>query len=126
MKTKGKNGTGRDSGGCVPPDTVLIVTFHSETLTKKIRRHKKMFLHETAARELALDGRGQDLAPPLFLESTELKLCILSGDKYMENSSRVCVCVSVCTHTHTFVVRPRRDQLTCHSEPPGVILPHFL
>lgn len=52
------------SGGCVPPDTVLIVTFHSETLTIKIRRHKKkkrFFLHETAAREFALDGRGQDL-----------------------------------------------------------------
>lgn len=41
MKTKGKNGTGRVSGGCVLPDTVLIVTFHSEILTIKIRRHKK-------------------------------------------------------------------------------------
>lgn len=101
MKTKGKNGTGRVSGGCVPPDTVLIVTFHSETLTIKIRRHKKkkVFLRETAARELALDGGGQDLAPPLFLESTELKLCILSGDKYTEKGSRVCVCVCLCVHT---------------------------
>lgn len=68
MKTKGLNGTGRVSGGCVLPDTGLIVTFHSEILTIKIRRHKKKVLHETAARELALDGCGQDLAPPLFLE----------------------------------------------------------
>lgn len=126
MKTKDKNGAGRVSGGCILPQTVLIVTFHSEILTIKIRRHeKKMFLHKTAACELALDdGRGQDLATALFLESTELKLCILSGDKYMENGSRVCGCAH--THTHPFIVRPRKAQLTCHSEPPGVILPHFL
>lgn len=80
MKRKAKNGAGRVSGGCVLPDTVLIVTFHREILTIKIRRHKKnknqtTFLQETAACELALDGRGQDLARALFLESTELKLC---------------------------------------------------
>lgn len=127
MKMKDKNGAGRVSGSCVLPDTVLIITFHSEILTIKIRRHKKKtFLHETAACELALDGRGQDLTTALFLESMELKLCILSGDKYMENSSRVCVCGCEYTHTHPFVVRPQKAQLTCHSEPLGVILPHFL
>lgn len=65
-----------------------------------------MFLHETAACELALDdGRGQDLATALFLESTELKLCILSGDKYMDNGSRVCGCAH--TRIHLLYVRGR-------------------
>lgn len=78
MKTKAKNGAGRVSGGCVLPDTVLIVTFHSEILTIKIRRHKENQTNKNnvfAACELALDGRGQDLATALFLKSTELKLC---------------------------------------------------
>lgn len=106
MKTKDKNGAGRVSGGCVLPDTVLIVTFHSEILTIKIRRHKKIkkiktFLHDSAACELALDGRGQDLATALLLESTELKLCIFQGINIWKTALG---CVWTCTHTHPFVV----------------------